>query len=351
MYINGLNLIYNNGKNIVLARTNSSFPVGALLCRIYQGETLYNISRIVRNCICMCPFSDNMLTQDAIEEAEQYIRDTLLYDDFFPAQRLAQGSFIRYMESYRALNSNSAWKILQEGKQFAVSDPFLFHDVGFTTVGEFIKLCFNYYIIDLRYGIDLFKSMCAVWTGTASDEEQSLFDDLCETIQDGRAVPGIEMRITYDKSTKDFRNIYIISSFLAMAVFEFSHLAESSMKIVRCQNPECRRFFTAKRSSAKYCGFPAPQHPEHTCNDFYPQIVHREKVRADEIDRLIKNAKCRLYNTKRRHPEKKESIENLLTDIVVNAQPKKQEVLNGTLTKTNFCEWLNSHNIRMENEL
>ncbi len=351
MYVNGLNLIYSNNNNIVLSRTNTSFPVGDLLCRIYQGETLYNISQIVRNCICMCPFSNNMLTQDAIEEAEQYILDTLLYDDFFPAQRLAQGSFIRYMETYRSLNSKSAWEKLQEAKQISLFDTIYFHDVGFTTVGEFIKLCFNYYIIDLRYGRDLFKSMCAVWTGTASNEEQTLFNDLCETIQDGRAVPGIEMRITYDESTNNFRNIYIISSFLAMAVFEFSHLAESSTKIMRCQNPECRRFFTAKRSSAKYCGFPAPQHPEQTCNVFYPQIVHREKVRANEIDRLIKNAKCRLYNTRRRHSEKGESIEKLLTDIVVNAPQKKQEVLNGSLTKTNFYEWLNSHNVRTENEL
>ena len=54
----------------------------------------------------------------------------------------------------------------------------------------------------------------------------------------------------------------------AMAVFEFSHLTASATKVVRCQNPECRKFFTAKRTSAKYCPFLSPQNPGRTCNDY-----------------------------------------------------------------------------------
>ena len=34
------------------------YPVGDLLCRIFQGETLYNISRIVRNCVSVYPMRD-----------------------------------------------------------------------------------------------------------------------------------------------------------------------------------------------------------------------------------------------------------------------------------------------------
>jgi hypothetical protein len=41
------------------------------------------------------------LTQDNIEEAERYVLSALLYDDFYPAQRIAQGSFRSYNLSYQ----------------------------------------------------------------------------------------------------------------------------------------------------------------------------------------------------------------------------------------------------------
>ena len=128
-----------------------------------------------------------------------------------------------------------------------------------------------------------------------------------------------------------------------MAVFEFSHLAESATKIVRCQNLACRKFFTAKRTSAKYCGNPAPQCPGRVCSDYYPQLLHREKVRADELDHLIKNAKGRLYNAKRRHPEQAEVIDEQLSDLTIYSPVKKQEVLDRTVTISEFREWLDSH--------
>lgn len=170
--VNGLTLTYEGGVNTVLGHPDSSYPVGDLLCRIFQGETLYNISGIVRNCIGMCPMRDNALTQDEIEEAERYILETLLYDDFFSAQRLAQGSFIRCMEEYRSLDRATAAGLLAQEKQRPVSFDWLFDDIGFETVGEFLRLCYNNYIIDLTNGIDFFAATSAVWSGTATDEEQ-----------------------------------------------------------------------------------------------------------------------------------------------------------------------------------
>ena len=74
MRVNGLTLTYEGGVNTMLGHPDSRFPVGDLLCRIFQGETLYNISRIVRNCIGMCPMRDNALTQDEIDPAAEMIR-------------------------------------------------------------------------------------------------------------------------------------------------------------------------------------------------------------------------------------------------------------------------------------
>ncbi|NBJ90758.1 DUF6076 domain-containing protein [Acutalibacter sp. 1XD8-36] len=343
MRVNGLTLTYEGGVNTVLGHPDISYPVGNLLCRIFQGETLYNISRIVRNSIGMCPMWDNALTQDEIEEAERYILETLLYDDFFPAQRLAQGSIIRCMEEYRSLDRATAAGLLTQEKQRPVSFDWLFDDIGFETVGEFLRLCYNNYIIDLTNGIDLFAATSAVWSGTATDEEQVCYDELCAALHDSSLVPGIVMQTSYDATSSTFEHSFVISSFLAMAVFEFSHMAESATKVMRCQNPECRRFFTAKRSSAKYCNYPAPQCPGRTCNDYYPQIVYREKVRTSELDKLIKNAKGRLYNARRRHPDWADEINKKLSDLTIYAPIKRDSVLDGTMTMNEFREWLDSH--------
>ncbi len=343
MRVNGLVLKYKDGTNTVLAKSSAVYPVGDLLCRIFQGETLYNISQIVRGCINACPMRDNSLTQDEIEEAEHYILETLRYEDFYPAYKLAQGSFIRCMEEYRVLDSNTAEMLLVQEVRRAMTDERLFCDIGFTTVGEYLRLCYNNYLTDLINGIEIFISTSAVWSGTATDKEQILYKILCEALIDHSSVPGIVMNTAYDSYTETFEHHYIISSFAAMAFFEFSHLAESSIKIMRCQNPECRKFFTAKRTSAKYCGFSAPQCPSRACNDYYPQYVHREKMRVDVLDRLIKNAKGRLYNAKRRNPEQESEIKNQLSDLTIFAPNKKEQVLNGTLSMTEFREWLDSH--------
>lgn len=342
---NGLALRYSNGINTVLGRRESGYPVGDLLCRIYQGETLYNISQIVRNCIGACPMRDNELTQDEVEQAEDYILQTLMYDDFYPAQRLAQGSFIRCMENYRALDSKTAGWLLWQEKQRIAEDDRLFKDIGFGTVGEFLRLCFNNYLIDLINGIDLFRVTSAVWAGDASEEEAAHYVEMCSALHNESVIPATQMLTSYDTGTGSFQYTYVINSFLSMAVFEFSHLAETATKIVRCQNPECRKFFTAKRNTAKYCGNPAPQCPGRSCNDYYPQMLYRDKVRSDDLDRLIKNAKCRLYNTRRRHPETAADVAGLLDSLMMNADAKKQEVLGGTLTKPEFSAWLNSHRL------
>lgn len=343
MSVNGLTLTYRDGINTVVGSHGGSYPVGDLLCRIFQGETLYNISRIVRNCVAWYPMRDNKMTPDEVEEAERYILETMLYDDFYPAYRLAQGSFIRFMEEYRALDSATTARVLEQESQRDMSDDWYFDNTGFGTVGEFLRLCFNCYYVDLLNGISLFMATSAVWSGTADESEQELYGELCEALRNDKNIPGTEMRTSYNKEDDSFQYSFVISSFLAMAVFEFSHLAESGTKLLRCQNPACRKFFTAKRATAKYCGFEAPQCPGRTCNDYYPQIVYREKVRLNEMDRLIRNTKGRLYNAKRRHPDQAVDINARLSDLTIYAPVKKDQVLDNTISMNEFREWLNSH--------
>lgn len=249
------------------------------------------------------------------------------------------------MEYYRALDSKTAGRILWQEKQRAEEYDGLFEDIGFGTVGEFLRLCYNNYLIDLSMGIDLFLVTSAVWAGDASEEEKVRYAELCSALCNEGIIPATQMLTSYDAGSGSFRHTYIINSFLAMAVFEFSHLAETATRIVRCQNPECRKFFTAKRNTAKYCGNPAPQCPGRNCNDYYPQMLHRDKVRSDDLVRLVKNAKCRLYNVQRRHPETASYVGGLLDSLMMYADEKKRQVLDGTLPKSEFSAWLDSHRL------
>lgn len=342
MRVSGLFISYKNGMNVLTGAPVTEYPVGDLLCRIFQGETLDNITRILRNCINACPIRDNYLTQDEIENAEYYILQALLYDDFKPAQRLAQGSFIRCMECYRALDSTTAGQFLNQERVRAAESDMLFEAIGFDTVGDFLRLCYNNYIIDLYNALTLFIGMAAVKSGTASPEEQAAYDEIRQQLNNPNAVPGIEMRTAYDAGRGEFAYSYVISSFLAMAVFEFSHLTAAATRVVRCHNPECRKFFTAKRTSAKYCPFPSPQNPGRTCNDYYPQLVHRSKVKADALRKMERRAYGRLYNDKRRHPEAAAEIEGLLRTLQIESPGRRDSVLIGALSETEYHAWLNT---------
>ena len=345
MRVSGLTVLYKGGVNTVLAagcHQGSGYPVGDLLCRIFQGETLYNISSILRNCIDNCPLNEKVLTQDSIEQAEDYVLQALLYDDFYPAQALAQGSFIRGMEYYRSLCSETAIGLLEQEQLRAANVPDLFRDIGYGNVGQYLRLCFNSYYVDLINALGFFSVMAAVKSGTADHEEQGILDSFLNAFKDPDAVPGIEMQTIFDQEAGGFHYRYIISSFLSMVLFEFTHIEESAVKVVRCQNPACGRFFTARRSSAQYCGFPSPQAPSRTCGEYYPQHMYREKLRENELDRLVKNASSRLYMDRRRHPEAGEELFSLITELQEEASEKKKSVMDKTMTITQFKEWLNS---------
>ena len=246
------------------------------------------------------------------------------------------------MECYRALDSSTADRVLCLEKATAEENDILYKAIGFDTVGNFMRLCCNSYIIDLENAICLFQGMAAMKSGTASSEEKAEYDAICQQLNSPDVVPGIEMRTVYDAGRGEFSYSYVISSFLAMTVFEFSHLAEAATKVLRCHNPECGKFFTAKRTSAKYCPFPSPQNPSRTCNDYYPQLIHQTKVRADAVLKMEKRALNRLYNDRRRHPEATAEIDNLLSTLQIESPLKRQDILKGKLTEIEYQAWLNT---------
>lgn len=344
MQTNGLMISYENGKNYVLTtryERDSSYPVGNLMCLIFQGEILDNISRILYNCINACPMSNDSLTQDSIEDAEHYVLSSLLYDDFYPAQRIAQGSFIRVIERYRALDSQSMSRLLQEELLRVNELNMLFNNIGFSNVGTFLRLCFNNYYVDLENALSFFNALSATLSGSANEQEKAAYNELLDSLQDPGIVPGIEIKSMLDISGR-MNNFYVINSFLSLVMFEFAHIESSDVVIRRCQNPDCGKFFTAKRSDAKYCSFPSPQNPVRPCKNYYPQLMHSKKLKENELDRLIKNAYGRLYNQRRRHPGSADDVTKLISTLQIEADNKKLEVINNRMTKKDFETWLKS---------
>ncbi len=350
---NGLVIFYQDAVNSILNRLGEiffSFPVGELLCSIFQGETLYNISRIVQNCIIHCPLNSLPLTQDNIEEAERYALEAIQYTDFFPAQRIAQGSFIRIIEDYRSLCTADQERLLSAEKARASECEGLFTDIGFDTVGDFLRLCLNNYLIDLSEAIRIFNLVASEKAGVATDTEHEEYSELCSVLQFGNPIPGIEMRTVLDTNTGEFSHTYIINSFQALSLFEFSHMGDLKLKIRKCANPKCNRYFIAQRSSAQYCLNTAPQNPGQTCRDFYPQYESRCKARGSELDKLEKNALSRLGMDKNRHKEFKSEINQIIYSLKNQSPQMKQQVINGEMTIAQYNEWLGGFKRKKEND-
>ena len=339
----GLMITYSGGVTRVdlpWLHYHSEHPVGELLCRIFQGETLDNISQTLQIFINNYPHGEEPYTPDNIEQAEDFIMQALCYDDFPPAQVLAQGSFIYWMERCRAMDTASMNGFLERACELADEGQLPYLDIGFFNVGQFLRLCFNNYCIDLVNAIRLFITTAAVRSGTATREEKGIYDELCSSLGNHRAIPEIGLQTLYNPEDGSFSYIYRISSFLSMAVFEFAHIEESKMHILRCQNPECRKFFVSKKSDAKYCGSPAPQNESRPCNKYYPQIAHQLKTKNSEMDHLIKNAKCRLYTARKRHPEDFDRIDDLISRLAYEAPAQKEKVQNNDMTLVQFKEWM-----------
>ena len=343
MRVNGLIVSYENGINTILEPIRMQFPVGSIPCMIFQGETIDNITRILWGCINGCPMKDDLLSSKGIEDAEHYILEILLYDDFIPAQRIAQGSFIRIMEFYRAIDPSTVDHILQiERTRAAESDLLPYKDVGVETIGSFLRLCFNNYVIDLENALELFTSMAAVRSESANEDELQHYRDICNALRDSSIIPGIEMRTSYNSDDGSFSYRYVLSSFLALTVFEFSHMCDAGVKIRRCRNPECKKFFTAKSKKAMYCSFPSPQQHDRRCSEYYPQISYRLKQKRNDALRLEKNALGRLYNDKRRNPIYKDEINRLIQEIQIQSPGKRLSIAEGTLPLHEYKSWLDT---------
>lgn len=111
---------------------------------------------------------------------------------------------------------------------------------------------------------------------------------------------------------------------------------------MKCKNPECGRFFVAKRRTAMYCDYPSPQNESRSCKKVYPQIISQKKHQADEARKAYRTVQSRLIHRKSANPDLekyKQDAENLKKEY----KDKKIALDKGVISYKEFKEWLSTY--------
>ncbi|EWM55087.1 hypothetical protein RF007C_05290 [Ruminococcus flavefaciens 007c] len=74
-------------------------------------------------------------------------------------------------------------------------------------------------------------------------------------------------------------------------------------------------------------------------SDAYAFLINKciyKNITSRALARLIKNAYGRLYNQKRRHPDRADDVTKLIRALQIEADNKKLEVIKNRMTKKDF---------------
>ena len=339
----GLFLQYDENNTIVMISPTDYeyYPLGYLPCLIFQGETYYALTRIIQNYIRIYPGANEKLNTKSIEDAIAYLRQCFLYDEFRHASSVGMASFLRIMKK---INTETAVEHLRQLLPTLEDEcDYILPVYSISTIGDYLTLCYNYYIIDLTSGHDEFFALAYKQMGKSSFIERNTYQLFLERMMD---IPPIEMKLEYKKNKNKFVPIYRVNSFEAYMALEYMQMANRNIKFRCCQNPECNRLFVAKRLTAKYCDFPSPQKVNKSCKEVYPQIACQIKMTQDTLLKKICGTKSRLYVTRKRHPEWSELINPFFDDIDIKQKENCEKVLSGEWTQLEFSQWLDSMRIK-----
>ncbi len=335
----GLFLTFSLLATRVLPSPNEwvDYPLGALPCRIFQGETYRNLSQIIRNNILMYPEDGIQYSQSAFADARNVIEQCFQYDEFRPASRLGLASFVRIMETIDNYGPDEYLYQIPDMMDQGVELLIPVYDV--VSMKDFLSLCYDFYLVDLINGHDAFVALASIQAGINAGAD----DEVCSRfVEKTKELPAVEMKLFYDPEKTTFNPTYRVTSFEAYMALEYMRMMDQNVKFRRCQNPACGKFFVAQRTTAKYCDFPSPQNELKTCKELYPQIVSREKMTRDVLLKSIRGAQSRLYNVRRRHPDQYEEINKFLDEIEAQKESMSEKVITGEISITDFNRWLES---------
>lgn len=127
-------------------------------------------------------------------------------------------------------------------------------------------------------------------------------------------------------------------------VTEENATQEGTIKLVKvekpnmAQNPDCGRYFIAKRKTAMYCSYPAPQDEKRSCKKVYPQITSQRRRNGDAARKAYRNTQSKLIHRRTANPDIEKYRQNV-DDLQKKYKEKKEAVDNGTMSLKEFKDW------------
>mgnify|MGYP007073000905 CR=1 FL=1 len=113
--------------------------------------------------------------------------------------------------------------------------------------------CYAEYLVDVIDSINFFESLAAVMSGTETEFDKEQVKWLNELLSKQESIKGVETTIRYDAKKDSYGLVYNFNSLLALVVFEYIQMKNNGVRLMKCQNPDCGRYFIAKRKTAMYC--------------------------------------------------------------------------------------------------
>jgi hypothetical protein len=157
--------------------------------------------------------------------------------------------------------------------------------------------------------------------------------------------PHSELSYTFINDTScethKFNNIEFLLYYDLSKAYEIFATGKP-IQIKVCENPECNRYFVVKgRSDKIYCDYPSPQNPKFPCND--RRLIQFYGVTDVEIE--AKKLSHSIYVKLQQSPTKKtdDGVNYALEHFKKRNSEKKIAIENGTITLTEYYEWLKQY--------
>ncbi|MCH4034722.1 MAG: DUF6076 domain-containing protein [Lachnospiraceae bacterium] len=350
MSYKGLTIRYENGTNtIVDLNVNRTYKAGELLCELLQGDS----EEILRSWPRLFITHYNRIADDvdpynidlAISDVEHKISS--IEEDMPLTVCMLKAIFCREIDRFRTVIDRNEQevdaleaKMNNELYDNDVRQIFIPGTIHFDDMGGYLKACYFNYLADVLDGTLFFYAAAAKETNKMVEGQDEQYERVLTELETSDHIDGLQVKIQYDRDSKKFSTVYEIQSMRALLAFEFVHMQDCGTMIKQCQNPECGKYFVARRKNAIYCNYPSPQNYQRTCHEVYPQIKSEQKRKKDQLNDMFRKAQSRLLMNMKRHPESKDYYEEKKQKLVTGRFEKEQAIQNGEMSMKEYKNWL-----------
>ena len=269
-------------KNLVFLPDGSGkiYRTGTMLLLITSDDTADMLTWKLRDLILSHPDFNQSLTQNNLTRSLNWIYENIIDKSKPVVSELLCGSF------------DHIASILS--KQITPG-------YSYTSVGVFLKTCYELYINELLDFFNTFIAIAAETSGIATVEQKQLLAEFSKRAETMYSTYTRELYKQGEDVDVPLVEAHIITTFDELLIYEYCRIRKENVTVRFCSN--CGKPYFPQKSYSIYCPDPAPQNPDKTCREIGPQIRRQEKRKSDPNEHEHHNTTCRLYNEIRRMKE------------------------------------------------